>query len=172
MDDYSHVRRRVRAIPTEVPKDSEPKTRIKVGKVDDGSPRRRPNRGSWGAGQCGNPRGRPRGAKGAKATVRQELIDKVEVNGPNGGRKKKITVFQALIKQEIKAAAEGDRQARRTCFDWARWALAEVEADLTASGQPDPGLTETGKAILDMFADEVRAAERKKAQDDDDGGKQ
>jgi hypothetical protein len=122
--------------------------------------KREPNSGSFQKGQSGNPKGRPKKAKGSKAIVRKILLEVVEVK-VKGDRKKKATVFEALVMKERAAAFAGDWRARNTMFALGRWALIDRDDEqgdvatpaVTATG----GLTETGKAILDWFAHEVRS---------------
>ncbi|WP_340318329.1 DUF5681 domain-containing protein [Rhizorhabdus argentea] len=122
--------------------------------------KREPNSGSFAKGVSGNPHGRPKKAKGSKAIVRKVLLEAVDVR-VKGDRKKKMTTFQALVMQERKAAFDGDWRARNTMFALARWALVDLDDEASdietpavdASGE----LTDTGRAIVDWFAQEVRA---------------
>ncbi|KKC26036.1 DUF5681 domain-containing protein [Sphingomonas sp. SRS2] len=122
--------------------------------------KREPNCGSFAKGVSGNPYGRPKKAKGSKAIVRKVLLEPVDVR-VKGERKKKMTTFQALVMQERKAAFEGDWRARSTMFALARWALVDVDdetGDIETPAVDAAGeLTDTGRAILDWFAEEVRA---------------
>jgi hypothetical protein len=125
-----------------------------------GKRKREPNSGSFAKGVSGNPYGRPKKAKGSKAIVRKVLLEAVDVR-VKGERKKKMTTFQALVMQERKAAFEGDWRARNTMFALARWALVEVDDEASDIETPAVNaageLTDTGRAILDWFAEEVRA---------------
>jgi hypothetical protein len=125
--------------------------------------KREPNKGSFSAGMSGNPKGRPPGAKGAKATIRKALNGSVDVQTAKG--RKKIGIFDALIKKEIVLAVDGDWRARRTMFELARWALGDSSEgpQLLGAVAPDE-LTDAGRVIIDWFADEIRA--RDNATDD------
>ena len=124
------------------------------------SHKREPNSGSFQKGLSGNPNGRPKKAKGAKAISRKALLEVVDVKMA-GERSRKMTVFEALVKKERAAAFAGDWRARNTMFTLARWALVDRDDEqtnvetpaVTAAGE----LTDTGQAILDWFAEEVRA---------------
>ena len=119
-------------------------------------PKREANKGSFQAGVSGNPRGRPLGAKGAKSTVRKALKGPVEVQTAKG--RKKVAIFEAIVKKEIALAAEGDWRARKTVFELARWALGDSDEGLALSGVAAPDeLTDAGRVIIDWFTDEIRA---------------
>jgi hypothetical protein len=61
-------------------------------------------------GQSGNPRGRPKGARGFKTLVEEMLSELVTVNA--AGRKRKVTVVAAALKRLAhKAVNEGDLRA-------------------------------------------------------------
>lgn len=116
--------------------------------------KREPNTGSFQKGLSGNPRGRPRGAKGAKAMVRKALASRINVQTARGSRK--VAIFEALLKKEVSLAAEGDWRARRTVFELGKWALGEsAELPLEADAASAENLTETGRAIIDWFTDEI-----------------
>ena len=117
--------------------------------------KRTPNKGSFKEGVSGNPRGRPKGAKGVKPMVRKVLSDRIPVQTSRGS--KDVAYFEALLKKEAAMAAEGDWRARRTIFEFAKWALggdAELPADVAAASSEE--LTATGKDILAWYADEVK----------------
>jgi hypothetical protein len=56
-------------------------------------------------GQSGNPKGRPAGAKGVKASLKHELDSKITVR--EGGRDKKITKAEAIAKTVIASGLNG-----------------------------------------------------------------
>ena len=60
-------------------------------------------------GRSGNPKGRPKGAKGFDNEVKEELAQKVTV--VEGGRRRKITKQSAMIKALINKAMKGDTNA-------------------------------------------------------------
>ena len=73
-----------------------------------------------------------------------------------------MTAFEALVMKERAAAFAGDWRARNTMFALGRWALIDRDDEqgdvetpaVNAAGE----LTDTGQAILDWFAHEVRAS--------------
>lgn len=70
-------------------------------------------------GTSGNPKGRPRTAKSLAAAFESALNERVAVN--DNGRRKKITMFEAITKQAVCKAAGGDQRALRLFFDtWFR----------------------------------------------------
>lgn len=120
--------------------------------------KRVPNKGSFQKGESGNLKGRPRGAKGAKVMVRNILSARTNVQIGRG--EKRVVIFEALVRKEVSLAAEGDWRARRTVFELGKWALSEgSQLPLEAVSTSPEELTDTGQAILDWFADEVRAQE-------------
>jgi hypothetical protein len=119
----------------------------------EGAQKRKANGTSWKPGKSGNPKGRPKGAKGVKAITRKVLTEKVEVQ-PG----KKMQVFEALLRQEAQSASKGDWRARATMFNLARWFLGpDVDAEAVLASEPD--MTPTSRAILEMFVDEVRGGD-------------
>jgi hypothetical protein len=135
--------------------------------------KREPNSGSFPPGVSGNPNGRPtdverakkaKNAKGAKAAARKILSSKIVVQTGRGP--KKVSYFEALVSKEASMAAEGDWRARKTIYDLAKWA-ADEGAELPAhsdTASPEE-LTATGKAIIDWFADDVRARDQDEGED-------
>jgi hypothetical protein len=140
------VRTRSAANPNEAPE-----RRIAVAPT--GAPRRSPNSGSFAAGKSGNPKGRPKGAKGVKPMVRKVLSAKTKVRDASGTHK--VTILQALFHKELELAINGDWRARKTIMDLGRWALPE-EAPASEASLPRE-TTATDAAILDWFAGEVRS---------------
>lgn len=136
--------------------------------------KRKPNNGSFHAGD-GRPRpGRPKGAKNrkdgeAEARVRRAtesarrvaaevLSTLTTLNGPDGPRE--VSYFHGLLLKEMERASKGDERARKTMFEFARWAMID---------QPDKAeeeelfdSPETNQAILDWFAAEIRRQEEQK----------
>jgi hypothetical protein len=119
--------------------------------------KRQPNSGSFKPNASGNPKGRPKGASGAKATVRKALGATIHATTEKG--RKKISIFEALVKKEIQLAADGDWRARRTVIDLAKWALAEVnpnaDTDQPVDGSPHE-LTDAGRSIIEWFEQDIR----------------
>ena len=121
--------------------------------------KRPPNSGSMKPGETRNPNGRPKGAKGVKAIVRKVLHEKTEIRTTKG--KRKVTIYEALLKQELQHASEGDFRARKTLIELGRWALLEENPETTRHTASPP--SEVDQAILDWFADDVRAMDEQKS---------
>ena len=62
-------------------------------------------------GTSGNPKGRPRGSKSLNTIVKETLDEKVVVR--ENGRRGKITMLAAMIKQQANKAVSGDQRAVR-----------------------------------------------------------
>jgi hypothetical protein len=61
------------------------------------------------AGQSGNPRGRPKGARNLNTIVAAALSERVTVN--ENGRRRRIPKLDAAIKQLVNRAASGEMRA-------------------------------------------------------------
>lgn len=120
----------------------------------DDAPRkkRKPNSGSMKKGETRNPHGRPKGAKGAKATVRKVLGKKTEIRFE--GKKEKVNMFESLLWKELQLAHAGDWRARRTMLEFGRWAMPELVPG--ADSRPPEEQRATDEAILAWFTNEVR----------------
>jgi hypothetical protein len=60
-------------------------------------------------GRSGNPKGRPKGAKGVRASLKRELVNRITVR--EGNREICISKAEALAKQLIARALKGDMKA-------------------------------------------------------------
>ena len=60
-------------------------------------------------GMSGNPRGRPRGARNLATVVAAALGERVTIN--ENGRRRRISKFEAAIKQLVNRAASGEARA-------------------------------------------------------------
>ncbi|WP_068318416.1 DUF5681 domain-containing protein [Aliiruegeria sabulilitoris] len=94
---------------------SEPEKNYEVGY---GRP---PKRTQFKKGQSGNPKGRPKGAKGFNASLQRELETKVIVR--EGNREVKISKAEAAAKRLVATALKGDMKALTM--------LARFDADLS-----------------------------------------
>jgi hypothetical protein len=84
-------------------------------------------------GQSGNPRGRPKGSKNLPTLLSEALNEPVVV--AENGRRRKITMRQAIIKQLVKRSATADLRAMKILLDMVR--------DLES--QTEPASPETAK---------------------------
>lgn len=60
-------------------------------------------------GQCGNPKGRPKGSKNVTTHIREEMNVRIPVT--EEGKRRKITKGQAVAKQLVNKAVAGDPKA-------------------------------------------------------------
>ena len=62
-------------------------------------------------GRSGNPRGRPKGAKGTKATVKRVLMEKHRADPDGRGRTREYTALELTVMLLKTLAASGDQRA-------------------------------------------------------------
>jgi hypothetical protein len=67
-------------------------------------------------GQSGNPRGRPKRARGVAGLVAKALAEKVAATDANG-RKRTMTKLEAAVIQLVNAAVKGDRHSAQMVFN-------------------------------------------------------
>ena len=84
-------------------------------------------------GQSGNPQGRPKGSKNLPTLLSEALNESVVV--AENGRRRKITMRQAIIKQLVKRSATADLRALKILLD----TLRDIE------GQTEPASSETAE---------------------------
>jgi len=68
-------------------------------------------------GKSGNPNGRPKGAKGLKSLVAQEL--KASITVQQNGKKTRIRQSEALVKRMVNDALQGRDRPRHTVLRYA-----------------------------------------------------
>jgi Family of unknown function (DUF5681) len=116
--------------------------------------RRPPQHTRFQRGSSGNPQGRPRASKNLVAVFETALNERVPVN--DNGKRKKITMFQAITKQLVRKAAGGDHRTLRLVFDmWFR---------LHPDGKQEPSAFE----LMRSLAAECIKAEAREALDEGD----
>ena len=91
------------------------------------------------AGQSGNPRGRPKGARNLSTVVASALGERVAVT--ENGRRRRITKLEAAIKQLVNRAAAGEARATQLLIQLA-------QATEARAAQPDADLIGEADAIV------------------------
>jgi hypothetical protein len=93
-------------------------------------------------GQSGNPRGRPKGARGITSIVAGVLARKVVIT--EAGRPRKITITEANIRRIAELALKGDLRACRILIELEdRFGTGAASAQATPSAQEDDALIES-----------------------------
>ena len=107
---------------------------------------RPPRRHQFPKGRSGNPKGRPKGARGLKTDLKAELASLVAIT--ENGKTKKITKQQVVLKSLVAKAAKGDTKAASQVLTMVIQILG-IEDERT--GRTD--LTPSELAILDSYID-------------------
>ena len=90
-------------------------------------------------GQSGNPRGRPKGARGFKADVEEALRATIVIT--EDGKQRRITIVAAALKRLIqKAVQKGDLRAIETLFTLARQQDATAPSEAAMPDADDRAL--------------------------------
>jgi hypothetical protein len=74
-----------------------------------------PKNSQFRKGQSGNPRGRPKGARNLKSKLMAALNERVTV--VEGGKRKTMTKYDALVKQVVNKATAGDPRLTKLAFE-------------------------------------------------------
>lgn len=104
-----------------------------------------PDANKFQKGKSGNPGGRPKGAKGMKTLLAQEL--KASITVQQDGKKKRIRRSEALVKRMVNDALQGRDRPRDTVL---RYADA-IEQDRQQREAHE--LSAEDQAILDRYFD-------------------
>ena len=86
-------------------------TQEQASKVGKGKP---PKEHQFKAGRSGNPRGRPKGAKGTKTILNQALSERVTIK--KDGRPKTMSMREAIVRIHVAQAAKGDLRALNALY--------------------------------------------------------
>lgn len=125
-----------------------------------------PKHTRWQPGQCGNPGGRGRGAKGLKTLVDQEIHSPVTIT--ENGVKKTISKLEATLKRLSQKAINGEDRAINKLLDLA----ARAEDDDGAEAERSSS-SPNRQAILDDYNRRMLAnygaAQATTVKDSDDG---
>ncbi len=112
-----------------------------------------PKHSQFKKGRSGNPKGRPQGAKGVRASIMRELERKVTIR--EGGQEVTISKAEAVAKRITNKALGGDMGASKMLLQFDAEQAQQVEVDGEQIGQtilPD----QTDEAVLKYFAQKVR----------------
>ena len=83
-------------------------------------------------GQCGNPKGRPKGAKNLTAVLESEINTLIPYT--ENGKRKKITKLGASIRQAMNKAAAGDLRAFSIILDEIRLREGNMKSSKAIAG--------------------------------------
>lgn len=111
---------------------------------------RPPRHSQFKPGQSGNPKGRPRGARGATSLIAKTLGERIAVR--ENGRTRKISKLEASLTQLANKAAGGDIRAILAVVALARG--TEARASLTDA--PVLPLNDADRRVLDQLMARVR----------------
>lgn len=95
-------------------------------------------------GQSGNPKGRPKGSKNLKTVVQQELSSPIVIN--EGGKQRRISRRQALIKMLLNKGLQGDLKASTTMIQ-----LDHMVGQDSPPVIPNEALCDEDQAILEDY---------------------
>lgn len=130
---------------------------VSINNADDGEykvgPGKPPRQHQFKPGQSGNPRGRPKGARGFNALVRDILSEKISVNTKRGSRR--MAAIELLLRRSLEIALKGDLRAVALVLSHYRAASPEPPEPVDV-GVVAP-LTASDEAILQDFLDRAIA---------------
>jgi hypothetical protein len=96
-------------------------------------------------GQSGNPRGRPKGSKNLPTLLTEALNEPVVV--AENGRRRKITMRQAIIKQLVKRSATADLRAMKILLDMVR----DLERQTEPASPETAEFSEADEKVLEQL---------------------
>jgi hypothetical protein len=104
-----------------------------------------PRHSRFKPGQSGNPRGRPKGARGLKAIVHDLMTAKIAVRTATGERK--ISRIEAVLQKTIELAMKGNQRALAELTKLYSAAVPDLPAQTAAPSSEE--LSPTDLAILE-----------------------
>jgi Family of unknown function (DUF5681) len=118
-------------------------------------PDSKPNPSWFPKGQSGNPRGRPKTTRALQTSILDVVMEKTLTMALPGGGAREITLEEALQRQTLQRALQGDRKAQREVLKWIRkladWLAKNVPAPLpkiTRRISPDPDNADAALLLL------------------------
>ena len=81
-------------------------------------------------GRSGNPKGRPKGNKSYLAIAENTLDASVTIH--EGGKSKKVSAYEALLKREVFSAIQGNPKSVQTALKLGNMIAAQKTAELTS----------------------------------------
>ena len=104
-------------------------------------------------GQSGNPKGRPKAAKGLHTLVRENLTQKVSVRTPAG--EKKISRIEAVLHKAVEQAMKGNPRAIAELLKLYGNAVPEQNAEAAVGDGHENDLTASDLAILSALREDL-----------------
>lgn len=114
--------------------------------------RKPPKHSQFKKGQSGNPKGRPRSAKGLQTIVREVMLEKVLIRTASG--EKRVSRAEALVLKNLELATKGNGRALEKLLQLFQAAVPD-EAP-AAEQQQVTESTAADQAILDALVDDIR----------------
>ena len=105
-------------------------------------------------GQSGNPRGRPKGSKNLPTLLSEALNESVVV--AENGRRRKITMRQAIIKQLVKRSATADLRAMKILLDMVR----DLERQAESASPETAEFSEADAKVIEQLRARFSKAEK------------
>lgn len=123
-----------------------------------------PHHTRWQKGQSGNPRGRPKGVANFKTVFSATLNEQISVT--EGGKSRRISKQEALIKTATNLALKGDTKAINLLMTWAARLLIE---DTATEGPKDVSAADrqTIARALERLASQRPAPDKKGGSDNE-----
>lgn len=128
----------------------------------EGGYKKPPKHSQFKPGQSGNPKGRPKGSKGLKTVLMEELTEKVDLK--IGGRRHRMSQQRVMIKSLINKAAKGNHQAAGKIFEL-YFKVMRLQDEASEAGEPLTGdeleiLQNLEARLLKKALDEARSGGR------------
>lgn len=111
-----------------------------------------PKHSRFRKGQSGNPKGRPRSAKGLKTIVREVMLEKVIVRTSAG--EKRVSRAEALVLKNLELATKGNPKALDKLLQLFQAAVPDENPEGEATAMPE--MTAADQAILDALTEDIR----------------